>query len=121
MTLVLEANPYENFVYALRAPESKRQYPRRFKVFLDFLHPEVKKVPFKEIETQANRFYRLAIKDKNWANTKLRDLVSFQIKRAIKGEISYMTIRNYYRATKLFCEMNEILWYDDIERIDQIC
>jgi hypothetical protein len=108
MALVLEENPYENFLYALRAPESKRQYPRRFKVFLDFLQPEVQKVPFKEIEKQANRFYSLAIKDKNWVNTKLKDFVSFQIKRAIKGEISYMTIRNYYRATKLFCEMNEI-------------
>jgi hypothetical protein len=107
-TLVLEDNPYENFVYALRAPESKRQYPRRLKVFLDFLHPDVKKVPFKEIEKQANKFYSLSIKDKNWVNTKLKDFVSFQIKRAIKGEISYMTIRNYYRATKLFCEMNEI-------------
>jgi hypothetical protein len=77
-------------------------------VFLDFLHPDVKKVPFKEIEKQANKFYSLSIKDKNWVNTKLKDFVSFQIKRAIKGEISYMTIRNYYRATKLFCEMNEI-------------
>ena len=92
MNLVLDENPYENFVYALRAPESKRQYPRRFKVFLDFLHPEVQKVPFKEIEKQANRFYSLAIKDKNSVNTKLKDFVSFQIKRAIKGEISYMTI-----------------------------
>jgi tetratricopeptide (TPR) repeat protein len=108
MTLVLEENPYENFVYALRAPESKRQYPRRFKVFLDFLHPEIEKVPFNEIEKQANAFYSLAIKNKNWVNTELKDFVSFQIKRAIKGEISYMTIRNYYRATKLFCEMNEI-------------
>jgi hypothetical protein len=25
------------FVYALKAPETRRQYPRRFKVFLDFL------------------------------------------------------------------------------------
>jgi hypothetical protein len=27
-------------IYALKAPETKRQYPRRFKVFLDFLHLE---------------------------------------------------------------------------------
>jgi len=67
MTLVLEDNPYENFVYALRAPESKRQYLRRLKVFLDFLHPEIKKVPFNKIEKQANAFYSLAIKNKNWA------------------------------------------------------
>ena len=25
------------FLYALKAPESRRQYPRRFKMFLDFL------------------------------------------------------------------------------------
>jgi hypothetical protein len=108
MTLLVQENPYENFVYALRAPESKRQYPRRFKVFLDFLHPKIEKVPFKEIEKQANRFYSLAIEDRNWASNKLKEFVSSQIERAIKGEISYMTIRNHYRATKLFCEMNEI-------------
>jgi hypothetical protein len=27
------------FVYALKAPDTRRQYPRRFKVFLDFLKP----------------------------------------------------------------------------------
>jgi hypothetical protein len=26
------------FLYALKAPESKRQYPRRFKMFLDYLN-----------------------------------------------------------------------------------
>jgi hypothetical protein len=30
-------DPIANFLYALKAPETKRQYPRRFKVFLDFL------------------------------------------------------------------------------------
>ena len=26
------------FLYGVKSPESKRQYPRRFKMFLDFLH-----------------------------------------------------------------------------------
>ena len=30
-------NAIDNFLYALKAPETKRQYPRRLKVFLDFL------------------------------------------------------------------------------------
>ena len=30
-------NPLQMFLYALRAPESKRQYPKRLKVFLDYL------------------------------------------------------------------------------------
>ena len=32
-----EFSPYLRFSYALNAPESKRQYPKRFKVFLDYL------------------------------------------------------------------------------------
>ncbi|MDW0289707.1 MAG: hypothetical protein QN650_08860 [Nitrososphaeraceae archaeon] len=31
-------------------------------MFLDFLYPEIEKVPFEEIEKQVNRFYSLAIK-----------------------------------------------------------
>ena len=32
-----DQNSLENFLYALRAPESKRQYPRRLKVLFDYL------------------------------------------------------------------------------------
>ena len=35
--LLDQENPLEMFMYALDAPESKRQYPKRLKVFLDFL------------------------------------------------------------------------------------
>lgn len=30
-------DPVAVFLYAVKSPESKRQYPRRFKMFLDFL------------------------------------------------------------------------------------
>ncbi|MGA9154620.1 MAG: hypothetical protein WBZ36_28895, partial [Candidatus Nitrosopolaris sp.] len=33
----------------------------------------------------------------------------YQNDRANRGEISVSTIPNYYRATKLFCEMNDIV------------
>lgn len=36
-TTIEEYSPYLRFSYALNAPESKRQYPKRFKVFLDYL------------------------------------------------------------------------------------
>jgi phosphoenolpyruvate carboxylase len=35
--LELQADPMAKFMYALKAKESKRQYPRRFKMFLDYL------------------------------------------------------------------------------------
>ena len=34
---VVERNPLEPFFYALKSAESRRQYPRRLKMFLDFM------------------------------------------------------------------------------------
>ena len=36
-TLLDQENPLAMFMYALKAPESKRQYPKRLKVFLEIL------------------------------------------------------------------------------------
>jgi hypothetical protein len=43
-TFETNSNPLELFIYALKSPESQRQYPRRFKVFLDFLNLGVDKI-----------------------------------------------------------------------------
>jgi hypothetical protein len=43
----LTKNSLAPFIYALKAAESKRQYPKRFKVFLDYLKIEG------DLETQA--------------------------------------------------------------------
>jgi hypothetical protein len=32
-----QEDPYESFLYALKAPETKRQYPKRLKVVFDYL------------------------------------------------------------------------------------
>jgi hypothetical protein len=34
----ISSNPYNRFLYALKAPESKRQYPKRLEVFLNFVN-----------------------------------------------------------------------------------
>ena len=36
----INVNPVLNFYFALKAPESKRQYPKRFAKFLDYLKLE---------------------------------------------------------------------------------
>jgi hypothetical protein len=36
----INVNPVLNFFFALKAPESKRQYPKRFEKFLDYLTGE---------------------------------------------------------------------------------
>ena len=95
-----EENPLSVFLYALKAPETKRQYPRRLKVFLDFLKLDG------TLEQQSKEFLEKAKQDPQWAQHSLMQFMVLQKERAKKGEISYSTIANYYKATKLFVEMN---------------
>jgi integrase len=95
-----EDNPLLVFLYALRAPETRRQYPRRAKVFFDFLKLE------EPLEKQARDFLLKAKQNPQWAPSSLMQFIAFQKERARAGEISYSTISNVYKATKLFVEMN---------------
>jgi hypothetical protein len=90
------------FTYALKAPESKRQYPRRLKIFLDYLELEG------NLQQQVEQFYLKAIGNHAWVEESLMAFIAYEKERLKKGEISDSTIPNYYRATKLFCEMNDI-------------
>ena len=98
-----EFDPLVSFTYGLKSIESKRQYPRRLKVFLDFL-----KFQGSVIE-QAREFWLSAKSNPRWVEDNLMKFITIQNERANSGEISPSTIPNYYKATKLFCEMNEIL------------
>jgi integrase len=96
-------DPMAVFLYAVKSPESKRQYPRRFKMFLDFLGFGG------ALDDQAREFLRNAKANPKWVQDNLIQFISYQNERAKCGKISVSTIPNYYRATKLFCEMNDII------------
>jgi hypothetical protein len=100
---VEQKNPIAVFMYALKAAESRRQYPRRFKIFLDYLKLEG------GLEEQAKQFLSKATESQQRAEEALIGFISYELERAKKREISECTIPNYYRATKLFCEMNDII------------
>ena len=91
------------FMYALRAPDTKRQYSRRFKFFLDFLKTQG------TIEEQAKQFVLKARDNPQWAQESLMSFIDIQKERARRKEISETTIANYYKATKLFCVMNDVM------------
>jgi hypothetical protein len=97
-----EQDPLPMFLYALKAPETKRQYPRRFKVFLDFLNLE------STFEEQTKQFLMKARTNHQWAQDNFMQFIAFQIGRARRKEIAESTISNYYKAIKLFCEMNDL-------------
>jgi hypothetical protein len=96
--------PYNRFIYALKAPESKRQYPKRFEVFLNFIEIEGM-----NIQEKLYNLYCKAKSDIQWLQDALIDFIMFQKERVLKGEITDSTIPNYYKPIKLFCDMNDII------------
>jgi integrase len=88
------------FLYALKSKEAKRQYPRRFKLFLDYLKLHGL------IDQQAIAFLLHTKGNPQWIEERFMGFVGYQLERVSRGEIVESTIRNYYKATKLFCEMN---------------
>ncbi len=61
-------------MYVLRAPESKRQYPRRFQVFLDFL-----KLSVLTVDEKAELFYQLVKQQgRNWLESELITFFTYQ-------------------------------------------
>ena len=91
------------FMYGLRAPDTKRQYPRRFQYFLNFLM-----LPG-TLEEQAKQFTLKARENPQWAQESLMSFIDFQKERVKRNEISESTITNYYKATKLFCVINDLV------------
>jgi integrase len=97
-----EKDPMAAFMYGLRAPDTRRQYPRRFQYFLNFLS-----IPG-TLEEQAKQFTLKVRETPLWAQESLMSFIGFQKERVKKGELAGSTITNYYKATKLFCVMNDI-------------
>ena len=96
-------DPLQNFLYALKAPDSKRQYPRRLEYFFDYLGLDG------TLKEKCIVFYNQAKNELHWTQHQLMQYIEFQKERAEKGEIAESTINNYYKSIKLFCEMNDIL------------
>jgi hypothetical protein len=61
------------------------------------------------LEDQAKQFLVKTKESHQWAEDALIGFISYELERAKRRKISESTIPNYYRATKLFCEMNDII------------
>ena len=91
-----QQDPLAIFLYALKAPETKRQYPRRFKVFLDFLKLEG------TFEEQIKQFLIKARTNLQWAQDNFMQFIAFQIQRARRKEIAESTISNIIKQPNYF-------------------
>ena len=105
MALQIDENdPLDTFQFALKAEESKRQYPRRLKMFLDFsIDPNL------QLREQCQIFYDKAKNDLKWATSYFMKFLEYQKDRAARRDILPTTIPNNYKAANLFCVMNDIV------------
>lgn len=103
MALEQQTSPLSQFMYSLKASETKRQWPRRLKVFFDFLNIEG------DLDSQSRYFVDKA-KDLQWGQETLIRFISFQNERVKKGKISPATVPNYFKPVKLFCELNVLVF-----------
>jgi hypothetical protein len=91
-----------SFMYALKSTEARRQYPKRLKMLFDFLG-----LPG-SIEEQAKDFLDKARQDIQWAQDGVIVFLEFHKQRVRRKELAAGTLKNYFRAAKLFCEMNDL-------------
>jgi hypothetical protein len=95
-------SPYDNFLYALKSKETKRQYPHRLDRFLSYLGLEG------SIKEKCATLYKIG-KDINLLESHIIRFINSQIERIENKEITEGTLCNYIEALKLFCSMNDII------------
>ena len=89
-------------MYALKSSESRRQYPRRLMVFFDFIGLAG------TLREQAVEFLNRLKLDMNTEQDNVIRFLDFHKERVRRKELAAGTVKNYYRAVKLFCEMNDL-------------
>jgi hypothetical protein len=98
-------NPYESFLYALKASETKRQYPKRLRVVFDYL-VSVNELKENRLENQYKEVVSKTLQNPHWLTSSLMKFIMFQKERIKKKDIVAITTRNYIRSFKLFIDMN---------------
>ena len=95
--------PLYAFMYALKSSEARRQYPKRLKMLFDYLKLSGL------IEEQAKEFLdKTRGNSIHWAQDSIMTFLDFHKERVRRKDLAAGTLKNYYRAAKLFCEMNDL-------------
>lgn len=97
-------DPYSIFVYAIKSPLTRKKYEGRLNKFFDFTG-----IAGETLEARCAAFEQKTRADANWATSVTMWFLQSLKRRVESKEISGATIRNYVKAIKLFCEMNEII------------
>jgi hypothetical protein len=97
-----QPNPIYPFMYALKSSDARRQYHKRLKMLFDYLN-----LP-NSLEAQATEFLNKARRNDGtqWVQHSLMSFLDFHKQRVRRKELAVGTLKNYYRAAKLFFQSN---------------
>jgi hypothetical protein len=102
-----ESEPYNLFVYAINADQTREKYITRLKKFLEIIgiDPENKLT----IQAGCKIFTDKAKSQNGWLVNVIIQFLQYQKDRVNRKEITGSTLRNYVKVLKLFCDMNDLL------------
>jgi hypothetical protein len=101
---IIQQSPLYPFMYALKSSEARRQYPKRLKMLFDYLKLQG------SLEEQSKEFLdKTRQNDVQWAQDSIMIFLDYHKERVRRKELAAGTLKNYYRAAKLFCEMNDLI------------
>ena len=102
-----ESDPYDLFVYAINAEQTREKYVTRMKKFLEIIGiDKEKKLSIRE---RCVIFSEKARSEDGWLMNVIIQFLQYQKRRVSHREITASTLRNYVKVLKLFCEMNDLL------------
>lgn len=101
-----EAEPYDLFVYAINADQTKEKYVTRLRKFLDIIGIDSENRL--TIQAECKLFTNKAKSENGWLVNVIIQFLQYQKDRVNRKEITGSTLRNYVKVLKLFCEMNDL-------------
>jgi integrase len=88
----------------MKSPVTREKYQKRLEKFFNFIGLEGQ-----TIEEKSRVFVKLSkTEDSGWVFNSILKFMQFQLDRANRKEITGLTIRNYVKSIKLFCEMADL-------------
>ena len=108
-TVIPATEPYQDFLFALNSPVTRERYSTRLRSF--FVHIGIEGGTMEE---RCRRFIEKVKENEEngngkWAYVYVVKFLQYQKDRYDKKEIAGSTVRGYYKAVKLFAEVNDIL------------
>ena len=107
MELGKQSDPYDLFIFAINAEQTRQKYLTRLNMFFQVIGIDQEKKL--SIEERCKLFVRRAGSENGWLLNVILKFLQYQKNRVSHNEITGSTLRNYVKVLKLFCEMNDLL------------